>query len=68
MPRNEAEHSSENLEEWEQSSGSRSLRVTVEQYRQDCAPRPMDLPQVQTKTVERALQEAEDYHKSHFAL
>ena len=68
MPSNEAEHSSENLEEWEQSSDSRSARVTVEQYRQACVPRRMDLPQVQTKTVEHALQETEDYHRSHFAL
>lgn len=68
MTSNEAEHSSENLEEWEQSSGSRSLKVTVEQHRQACAPRCMDLPQVWMMMVERAPQETQDYHKSHFAL
>lgn len=64
MPSNEAKHSSWNAEKWEQSSGSRSLRVAFEQYRESSAPQHMDLPQVQTMTVERAFQGTEYYHKS----
>lgn len=68
MPSNEAEHSSWNADKWEQSSGSRSLRVTSEQYREASSPQHMDLPQVQIMTVERAFQGTEYDHKSHFAL
>lgn len=54
MPNNEAEHSAWNAGKWEQFSGSRSMRVTFEQYREASAPQHMDLPQVQIMTVEHA--------------
>lgn len=52
----------------EQSSGSRSLRATFEQYREASAPQHMDLPQVQAMTMEHDFQGTEYYHESHLAL